>query len=145
MCCAHKSVTDTVCRNDRGIFTRHSIRLVGLDIYERCSHYDLDQREYMSQADRPLPYQPRGALDGIVCNTALARRMGLSARWGSSCGMPFHAKEFFERNIQWKQQAPYVIDRPHQPWTVFTCAKRDQMKTDKLRKSKGKGTRRSKA
>lgn len=110
-----------------------------------CSHYDLDQREYMSQADRPLPYQPRGALDGIVCSTALARRMGLSARWGSSCGMPFHAKEFFERNIQWKQQAPYVVDRPYQPWTVFTCAKRHHMKTGKHRKSKGKGTRQSKA
>ena len=110
-----------------------------------CSHYDLDQREYMSQADRPLPYQPRGALDGIVCSTALARRMGLSARWGSSCGMPFYAKEFFERNIQWKQQAPYVVDRPHQPWTTFTCAKRNHMKTGKHKKSKGKGTRRNKA
>ena len=107
-----------------------------------CSHYDLDQREYMSQSDRPLPYQPRGALDGIVCSTALARRMGLSARWGSSCGMPFYAKEFFERNIQWKQQAPYVVDRPHQPWTVFTCAKRRNMKTGKHKKSKSKGTRR---
>lgn len=110
-----------------------------------CSHYDLDQREYMSQASRPLPYQPRGAMDGIVSSTALANRMGLSARWGSSCGLPFYAKEFFERNIQWKQQEPYILDRPHQPWTVFTCAKRDGVKTGKNRRSKGRGTRKTKA
>lgn len=110
-----------------------------------CSHYDLDQREYMSQSDRPLPYQPRGALDGIVSSTALAKRMGLSARWGSSCGLPFHAKEFFERNIQWKHQEPYVIDRPYQPWTTFACVKRKNMQTGKRRTAKRKGKQTRKA
>ena len=99
----------------------------------------------MSQSDRPLPYQPRGALDGIVSSTALAKRMGLSARWGSSCGLPFHAKEFFERNIQWKHQEPYVIDRPYQPWTTFACVKRKNMQTGKRRTAKRKGKQTRKA
>lgn len=84
-----------------------------------CSHYELDQREYMSQVGRPLPYQPRGALDGIVSDTHMAKRMGLSARWGTSCGTPFIANEFCDRNIQWAEQRPYLVDRLHQPWTHF--------------------------
>lgn len=84
-----------------------------------CSHYELDQREYMSQIGRPLPYQPRGAIDGIVTDSRMAGRMGLSARWGTSCGTPFDANEFCERNIQWASQRPYLIDRPYQPWTHF--------------------------
>lgn len=86
-----------------------------------CSHYELDERAFMSQADRPKPYEPRGAIDGIVCDTTLGRKMGLSARWGSSCGMAFDAKAFCERNLQWADQEPYLMDRPSQPWTVFTA------------------------
>ena len=88
-----------------------------------CSHYDLDDRAFMSQADRPKPFQPRGALDGIVTDASLARKMGLVARWGSSCGMPFYAKAFCERNIQWADQLPYLKDRPEEPWTTFTMHK----------------------
>ena len=88
-----------------------------------CSHYDLDDRAFVSDPTRPLPYQPRGALDGIVSDSSLAKKMGLSARWGSSCGLPFNAKDFCTRNIQWAQQEPYLKDRPYQPWTIFTSAK----------------------
>ena len=88
-----------------------------------CSHYDLDDRAFVSDPTRPLPYQPRGALDGIVSDSTLAKKMGLSARWGSSCGLPFDAKDFCRRNIQWAQQEPYLKDRPYQPWTIFTSAK----------------------
>ena len=109
-----------------------------------CSHYELDQREYMSQSDRPFPYQPRGAIDGIVSSTALAKQMGLSARWGTSCGHPFIAKEFCKRCIQWADQEPYLIDRPHQPWTTFTCKKKTGNNKTKDRKKGKKGTRRRK-
>ena len=109
-----------------------------------CSHYDLDQREFMSQADRPLPYQPRGALDGIVSSTELAKSMGLSARWGSSCGYPFIASEFCKRNIQWADQEPYLEDRPSQPWTIFTCKKKSSANKTRQRKKGKKGTRRRK-
>jgi len=88
-----------------------------------CSHYDWDPREYMSQFDRPLPYQPRGALDGIVCDSKMARKMSFEARWGRSCGLPFDKADFCNRNIQWKMFEPYLHDRPYQPWTIFTARK----------------------
>lgn len=86
-----------------------------------CGHYDLDAREFMSQSDRPLPYQPRGALDGIVSDTNDTKQMGLHSRWGSSCGLPFIAKEFCDRHTQWADQLPYLKDRPAEDWTFFSC------------------------
>lgn len=99
-----------------------------------CSHYDLDQREFMSQEDRPLPYQPRGAVDGIVSDTEHAKQMGLHARWGSSCGIPFIAQEFCDRNIQWADLMPYMKDRPTEEWTFFSCKHKKHNK--KSRQSK---------
>ena len=84
-----------------------------------CSHYELDDRAFMSDPSRPKPYQPRGAVDGIVCDTALAKKMGFSARWGTSCGIPFNKTEFCQKNIIWKDQEPYLYDRLQQPWTDF--------------------------
>ena len=66
-----------------------------------CSHYDLDDRAFMSQSDRPKPYQPRGALDGIVCDSKMAKKMSLMARWGSSCGIPFNKTKYCNKHIHW--------------------------------------------
>lgn len=85
-----------------------------------CSHYELDGREYMSDPSRPLPYQPRGALDGNVCDSTEAKKMSFDLRWGDSCGRPFKATEFIKRHPQWKQQEPYLRDRLTQPWTTFS-------------------------
>ncbi len=85
-----------------------------------CSHYELDDRAFLSDPTRPKPYQPRGAVDGIVCDTTLAKKMAFSARWGSSCGIPFDKTEFCKRNIIWKDQEPYLHDRLQQPWTEFS-------------------------
>jgi hypothetical protein len=51
-----------------------------------CAHYNLDKREYMSQAGRPVPYQPNGAVDGMAITAELAENMQVLGRWGSSCG-----------------------------------------------------------
>lgn len=93
-----------------------------------CSHYELDAREFISQTDRPLPFQPRGAIDGIVSDSLLAQSLGLSARWGTSCGTPFIAKEFFDRNPQWNDQSPYIKDRPSQNWCLFLCKNKIKIK-----------------
>jgi len=85
-----------------------------------CSHYELDDRAFMSDPSRPKPFQPRGALDGKVCDTTLAKKMSFIARWGAACGMAFDTKEFIKRNIVWEEQEPYLLDRPTQPWTEFT-------------------------
>ena len=84
-----------------------------------CSHYDLDAREYMSQADRPKPFQPRGAVDGMALDSENAKRMQLWGRWGSSCGMGFYKDEFCDRHMIWDVYRPYLHDRPPQPWTLF--------------------------
>ena len=105
-----------------------------------CSHYELDGREYMSQSDRPLPYQPRGAVDGFVTDSELAKNMSFIGRWGASCGTPFIAKKFCNEHRQWKHYLPYLHDRPREPWTVF---KAYHMKHRKNMKTK-RGTRRKK-
>ena len=84
-----------------------------------CSHYDLDAREYMSQSDRPKPFALHGAVDGAVIDTNLAKKMQILMRYGNSCGIPFVAKEYFKKHIQWKNFEPYVFDRLTQPWTTF--------------------------
>jgi hypothetical protein len=104
-----------------------------------CSHYDLDAREYMSQAERPKPYAPRGAVDGIVCDTALAKKMSFIARYGNSCGTPFDKTEFFKQHRQYEKFMPYVKDRPSQPWTEFTITNTKPKSSFKLtKKHKGK-------
>lgn len=90
-----------------------------------CSHYELDGREYMSQSDRPLPYQPRGAVDGFVTDATLAKNMTFVGRWGSSCGTPFITKQFCDKHRQWNQYRDYLHDRPRQPWTTFTIGKKN--------------------
>jgi hypothetical protein len=84
-----------------------------------CSHYELDNRQFMSQADRPLPYQPRGAVDGTCTSSELAKKMKMWGRWGSSCGTPFYVKPYIDINKQWKRYEPWLKDRPEQPWTLF--------------------------
>jgi hypothetical protein len=85
-----------------------------------CSHYELDAREYMSDPSRPKPFQPRGALDGNVIDTTLAKNMSFSLRWGSSCGTPFLKDKFCDENRIWDYLRPYLNDRPQQCWTIFS-------------------------
>ena len=85
-----------------------------------CSHYELDQREYMSQADRPKPFQPRGAVDGAVVDTNMAKKMSFCMRWGSSCGIPFNKNAYCDQHRQFAYLRPWLKDRPEQAWTDFT-------------------------
>ena len=100
-----------------------------------CSHYDMDAREYMSDPSRPKPYQPRGALDGNVCDTAMAKNMSFSLRWGNSCGIPFDKNKFCDEHREWAYLREYLDDRPQQPWTTFTI-------TNNFNKSNTMGNRR---
>jgi len=84
-----------------------------------CSHYELDKREYMSQPGRPLPYQPRGAVDGIVSSAKHAEKMELVARFGSSCGKPFIADDFLKAHPQFEHLKEFLVDRPTEPWITF--------------------------
>ena len=83
-----------------------------------CAHYELDKREYMSQGDRPKPYQPRGSVDAKVGSSTLCNEMKFVARWGNACGTPFNKNEFCDKHGQWDYQRPFLEDRPEQPWVV---------------------------
>lgn len=85
-----------------------------------CSHYELDAREYMSDPSRPKPFQPRGALDGNICDTYLAKKMSFCLRFGDSCGIPFLKDKFCDEHREWDYLRPYLHDRPQQPWTIFS-------------------------
>ena len=83
-----------------------------------CSHYNLDPREY-TDSTRPDPYQPRGAIDGSVIDSTMAKNMSFELKFGSSCDIAFDADEFFDKHRQWKHLKPYVFSRPLQPYTLF--------------------------
>jgi hypothetical protein len=94
-----------------------------------CSHYELDAREYMSDPSRPKPFQPRGALDGNVCDSTMAKNMSFSLRWGNSCGTPFLKDKFCQEHREWAYLQDYLEDRPQQPWTTFSITQKRSSKT----------------
>ena len=59
--------------------------------------------------------------------------MSFIARWGTSCGTPFDAKEFCKQNIQWRDQELYLKDRPYQPWTTFSITHYDKLSKNKTK------------
>lgn len=93
-----------------------------------CSHYDLDKREYMSQSDRPVPYAPHGALDGMICDTKMAEKMTFLGRFGNSCGTPFSKEKYCKEHIQFSDICAFLNDRPSQPWTEFSITNFDKNK-----------------
>ncbi len=103
-----------------------------------CSHYDLDAREYMSDQSRPKPFAPHGAVDGIVCDTNLAKKMAFEGRFGNSCGIPFIKDEFCKKHRQYYKFCPYLHDRLSQPWTEFASEDIKRKNTFKLTKKGGK-------
>jgi hypothetical protein len=77
----------------------------------------------MSQESRPKPFAPHGAVDGIVCDTTMAKNMSFSARFGNSCGIPFDAAKFVKEHRQYEKFGPYLHNRPSQEWTDFASEK----------------------
>ena len=87
-----------------------------------CSHYDLDAREYMSDPSRPKPFAPHGAIDGIVCDSEMAKNMSFIGKFGSSCDIGFDKDEFCKKHRQYYKFCPYLKNRPSEPWTEFTIS-----------------------
>jgi hypothetical protein len=84
-----------------------------------CSHYNLDPREFMSQADRPKPFEPKGAVDGTATDSTMASKLSFMGRFGSSCGTPMIVEDFCDKHRQWAYLKPYLVDFPSQEWTQF--------------------------
>lgn len=103
-----------------------------------CAHYDLDAREYMSQADRPKPFAARGVVDGVIMTTDMAKNMSLLMKWGSSCDIPFDKNKYCDKNMQFNNLRPYLKDRPVQPWTLFGITENETINNKKSRKNSKK-------
>lgn len=87
-----------------------------------CSHYELDAREYMSDGSRPKPYEPRGAVDGIVCDSQLAKNMAFVGKFGASCNISFDKDKFCKKHRQYSKFCPYLKNRPNYNWTEFSSS-----------------------
>ena len=109
-----------------------------------CSHYELDAREYMSQESRPKPFQPRGAVDGIVCDTALAKKMAFIGKYGSSCDIGFNKDDFCKKHRQYEKFCLYLKDRPSEPWTEFSSSNmKNKLRLTKRNKNKNNKTKKN--
>ena len=84
----------------------------------------------MSDPSRPKPFQPRGALDGNICDTNLAKKMSFCLRFGDSCGIPFVKDKFCDEHREWDYLRPYLHDRPQQPWTIFSINSKIKFKKE---------------
>jgi len=78
--------------------------------------YDMDRFEYWAGR---TPYVPKGAVDGKVMDSGMARNLSFWARWGSSSGLTFDASEFLSAHPQYDYLEGYLKDRPTQPWSLF--------------------------
>ena len=103
-----------------------------------CGHYELDAREYMSEPGRPKPFQPRGAVDGCVADSKMIENMSFMGRFGCSCGTPFIASKFLDKNRVWMHLKPYLLDRPTQKWTLLASdgSSNKNKKSKKTRRNK---------
>ena len=67
------------------------------------------------------PFRASGATDGKVMDSAMAANMTMTARWGSSSGLPFDAEAFLKKHPQYSYLDGYLPSFPTQPWTTFTA------------------------
>ncbi len=79
-------------------------------------HYDLDPNPHKN-----VPFRAHGATDGKVMDAAMARNLTMTARWGSSSGMPFDAEQFLAEHPQFEYLRGYLPSFPTEPWTTFAA------------------------
>ena len=46
------------------------------------------------------------------------------------------SKDYIKKHIQWKRYAPYLVDRPSQPWTYFTSNDKVRSSTRNIKQKK---------
>ena len=98
----------------------------------------------MSAPGRPVAFAPHGAVDGFVCDSKMARNMTICGRFGNSCGTPFVTKEYIKKNRQYEMFAPYLKDRPSQPWTEFSSVNKRYIRKKSIYRNTNSTKRRRK-
>jgi hypothetical protein len=83
-----------------------------------CAHGEME-REPFGWPD--VPYAPAGTIDAKVVDSKMAKRMAITARWGSACGLPFDATKFLAEHPQFDWMKDILQSRPSEPWTDFVA------------------------
>lgn len=89
----------------------------GADRRTLCGHGDVatpDDPGYEKN-----PFNPTGAVQAKVTDSAMATSMSLIARIGHPCGSNFGASQFLEAHSQYSWQAAVLRDMDAGPWTQF--------------------------
>lgn len=82
-----------------------------------CGHTDNSPRGVPQWNDEP--YDPQGAVQGKVTDSAMAAKMSLRARAGHPCGEDFLAKDFLEQHPEYNWEKSELRDMKAGPWTTF--------------------------
>ena len=87
-----------------------------------CAHHELERDPAGPWPG--VPYGPAGTVDGKVLDSAMAKAMSFSARWGAACGRAFDASAFLTARPQFEWMQGLLRSRPSQPWVVFQAGER---------------------
>jgi hypothetical protein len=83
-----------------------------------ASHAELDPQLGNSAK---APFFPSGTADAKVVDTAMAKKMSFSGRWGSADGTAFDAEKFLADHPQFDWMEGLLKSRAAQPWVDFTA------------------------
>ena len=72
-----------------------------------------------------IPFYPAGTADAKVVDTAMAKKMSFSARWGSGDGVAFDAGKFLTDHPQFDWMEGILQSRPAQPWVDFSAGEQN--------------------
>lgn len=87
-----------------------------------CGHVDTSSRGVKEWAWNP--YNPGGAVQGKVADSAMAAKMTFVARAGHPCGADFLAEPFLEHHPEYSWQKPLLRDMKAGPWTTFAAGQK---------------------
>ena len=87
-----------------------------------CGHWE-NESDY-APGWLSVPFDHWGTVDAKVVDTAMAKRMSFTARWGSACGRPFDAGKYLQDHPQFDWLEGLLKDRPAQPWVEFTAGEK---------------------
>jgi hypothetical protein len=87
-----------------------------------CGHFDNDPG--VPRHGPFAPFEPYGANDAKVTDSAMARNMALLARYGRPCGEPFNANAFLKKHPQYAWQAKFLRSKSRHPWSRFVAGER---------------------
>jgi hypothetical protein len=105
------------------------------DCYDTCNNTSdqLNGRALASHAEldpqlgnsTKVPFFPSGTADAKVVDTAMAKKMSFSARWGSADGTAFDAGKFLTAHPQFDWMEGLLQSRPAEPWIDFTAGEKN--------------------